>query len=60
MLVLSRKVGEDVVIDHPTAGKITVRITRIEGNRVHVGVEAPREIPIRRKEVQDKIDQEAA
>jgi len=47
MLVLSRKVGEKVVID----GCITVQILAVEGNKVRVGITAPPEVRIDREEV---------
>ena len=47
MLVLSRKVGEKVVID----GNITVEIVRIQGNRITIGIEAPSDVKILRGEL---------
>lgn len=50
MLVLSRKVGERLVID----GSITIIVNRISGNRVQIGIEAPDDVHIMRGEL-DKI-----
>jgi carbon storage regulator len=51
MLILSRKPGESIVID----GRITVKIIRLEGDMVKLGIEAPREVPVHRQEVYDEI-----
>ena len=53
MLILSRKPGETVVID----GKIRVKVTRVEGDVVKIGIDAPAEISIHRQEVYDEIQQ---
>jgi len=51
MLILSRKAGESIVID----GRIVVKILRLEGEMVKVGIEAAREVPVHRQEVYDEI-----
>ncbi len=51
MLVLSRKINESIVID----GRITVHVLRLEGEAVKLGVTAPLEIPVLRKEIYDEI-----
>lgn len=52
MLVLSRQKDEIVVID----GSIEVMIIKVVGDRVYLGVEAPKNISVHRKEIQDRID----
>jgi carbon storage regulator len=51
MLILSRKPGESIVID----GRIIIRIMRLEGEVVKVGIDAPIDIPVHRQEVYDEI-----
>ena len=51
MLVLSRKVNENIVID----GRIVVKVVRTEGNYVKLGIEAPPDVPVHRQEVYDEI-----
>lgn len=47
MLVLSRKVGEEVIIN----GNIRVVVVGASADKVRLGVDAPREIPVDREEV---------
>jgi len=51
MLILSRKSGESIVID----GRIHVKIVRVEGEVVKIGIEAPSEVPVHRREVYEEI-----
>lgn len=47
MLILSRKVGEKLIID----GNITVEVVRIQGNRITLGLVAPAGVKILRGEL---------
>ena len=47
MLALSRKKGEALVI----ANNIEVTILEIKGDQVKIGISAPREVPVYRKEI---------
>lgn len=54
MLVLSRKEGEEVVI----GDDVVITIVRIEGDRVRLGVQAPTDVPVHRREVYTAIQRE--
>ena len=51
MLVLSRKNNESIVI----GDGIVVTIVDIRGDKVRLGIEAPKEVPVHRQEVFDAI-----
>ncbi len=51
MLVLSRKKNESIVINND----ITIVVVEIRGDKVRLGIEAPKEIPVHRREVYDAI-----
>ncbi len=52
MLVLSRKVGEKIVID----GDICVTVVAIQGNRVRIGITAPVSTRVDREEVHQRLE----
>ncbi len=51
MLVLSRKKNESIVINND----IRIVVVEIRGDKVRLGVEAPREVPVHRQEVYEAI-----
>lgn len=53
MLVLTRKLGESVII----GGNIEVKITEISGDKVRIGIEAPAELKILRGELLETIEE---
>ena len=54
MLILTRKKDESIIID----GNIEIKIVDLDDGRVRLGIEAPRNIEILRKELYDQIQEE--
>ena len=52
MLILTRKVGESVMV----GDDITVTVLGVKGNQVRVGVKAPRDVSVHRKEIYERIN----
>ena len=51
MLILTRKVGESVLI----GDGIKVSILAVKGNQVRVGIDAPKDVPVHREEVRERL-----
>ncbi len=51
MLILSRKIGQSIVID----GKIIVKVVRVDGDQIKLGIQAPTEVPVHRQEIFEEI-----
>jgi carbon storage regulator len=51
MLILSRKLNESIVID----GRITIKVMRVDGDVVKLGIAAPSDVPVHREEVYQEI-----
>ncbi len=51
MLVLTRKIGEKIIIDH------NVKITVLSANGTHfrIGIDAPKEVAVHREEVYERL-----
>jgi carbon storage regulator len=56
MLVLSRLKDQFIDID---GGRIQICIVEVRGDKVRIGITAPREISVHRREVQEEIDRES-
>lgn len=51
MLVLARKVGQSIVI----SDNIELLVIEVRGDQVRLGIEAPKSIPVHRKELLEQI-----
>jgi carbon storage regulator len=51
MLVLTRKKGESIII----RDNIVVMVIEVHGDKVRLGIEAPKDVPVHRREVYDAI-----
>jgi carbon storage regulator len=56
MLVLTRRIGEEIIID----GHIRVTITAIKGDKVRIGISAPADVRVDREEVHARRQEFAA
>lgn len=54
MLILTRRVGEKIVIGHP-ADDIGVIVLGVKGNQVRIGIEAPKDVSVHREEIYKRI-----
>jgi len=51
MLILTRRAGESIII----RDDIEIKVLGVRGNQVSIGVKAPKEIPVHRQEVYQRI-----
>jgi carbon storage regulator len=54
MLILTRRVGETLMIGN----EVTVRVMGVKGNQVRIGIDAPKDVPVHREEVYDRVQAE--
>ena len=53
MLILTRRIGESLVIND----NIVVTVLGIRGNQIRIGIKAPKDVPVHREEIQERIAQ---
>ena len=56
MLVLARKVGQSIIINE----NIELMVIEVRGDQVRLGIQAPKNVPVHRKELLDQIKAENA
>jgi len=54
MLILNRKINESIIIDD----RIEIKILEIVDGKIKIGIEAPKEISVLRKEIYEEIKEE--
>jgi carbon storage regulator len=54
MLILTRRVGESIIIGDDTA----ITVLNVKGNQVRLGVNAPKNVSVHREEIYKRIKQE--
>ena len=56
MLVLTRKIGQSITLGDPAAEEvIEIKVTEIKGDQVRLGITAPADTPVHRKEIWEEI-----
>ena len=56
VLILTRRIGESLVIGKD--GDVKVTILAVRGNQIRIGINAPKDVPVHREEIFDRIQAE--
>lgn len=52
MLILTRRVGETLII----GDDVFITVLGVKGNQVRIGINAPKNVPVHREEIKQRID----
>lgn len=58
MLILTRRTAETIVIDIGEGDTVEVTVLGVKGNQVRLGINAPKDIPVHRDEIWQRIQME--
>ena len=56
MLILTRRIGESVIIN----ANVSVTVLGVKGNQVRIGIDAPKDVPVHREEIFERLQKEAS
>ena len=56
MLILTRKIGEIIVIETPAGEQIDITVLGVKGNQVRIGTSAPLDVTVVREELLERED----
>ncbi|MBI3896760.1 MAG: carbon storage regulator CsrA [Gammaproteobacteria bacterium] len=56
MLTITRRIGQSICVGN----NVRITVLRTNGNQIRIGVDAPKEVPVHREEVYERIKQKRA
>lgn len=54
MLILTRRISESIIV----GDDVKITVLGVKGNQVRLGIDAPKDLPVHREEIYERIQQE--